>query len=140
MVRIFILVFQFCFNFGFKSKHQLDRQAISAIVVLDDRNLLTAASSIKWWHWPTKQLLKTFSGHTSEVQTLLPILFEDCAHAPKLPIHNKLNGLNGNGSIMKGDEKMHIDDDYEEEPQDENKLSSFYFLSAAKSDRYICAW
>lgn len=145
MVGIFIFCrFEFLFTiwlFFLKSKHQLDRQAVSAVVALDERNLLTASSLIKWWHWPNKQLLKTFNGHSSEVQTLWPIMFEDCTRVPKLPTHNKVNGgLNGNGTVlMNGDEKMHIDDE-EEEPQDENKLSSFYFLSAAKSDRYICAW
>lgn len=48
---------------------------INAIAVIDSKNILTASSSIKWWNWETRQLLKTFSGHSTEVRYLKPVLF-----------------------------------------------------------------
>lgn len=46
---------------------------ITSICALDAENLITGSNLIKWWNWPSKQLLKTFNGHSTEVQFLRPV-------------------------------------------------------------------
>lgn len=56
-------------------KATLDRAPITAVCAIDEANLLTGTSLIKWWSWPSKQLLKTFNGHSTEVRHLMPLRF-----------------------------------------------------------------
>lgn len=64
------------FGFFFISKTMLDPNSMTtSICVLDNENIITGSNQLKWWNWPKKQLLKTFSGHSNEIRFLRPILF-----------------------------------------------------------------
>nr|XP_046914381.1 probable serine/threonine-protein kinase cdc7 [Dermatophagoides farinae] len=59
-----------------KCKTMLDPNSMTtSICVLDNENIITGSNQLKWWNWPKKQLLKTFSGHSNEIRFLRPILF-----------------------------------------------------------------
>lgn len=49
----------------------MGKEKVSAVVSIpNSKNLLTASKSIKLWNSETKEMLKTFTGHSSEVMFL----------------------------------------------------------------------
>ncbi|CAH1993955.1 unnamed protein product [Acanthoscelides obtectus] len=62
----------------FLSKWKVGNETVSAILAVPDTNkIFTAAKSIKLWDVQTKQVLRTFTGHSSEVTCLKYILPSD---------------------------------------------------------------
>lgn len=60
------------------SKWKVGEEKVSAIVSIPNSNkLLTASKSIKLWDTETKEILKTFTGHSSEVMFLHVISIPD---------------------------------------------------------------
>lgn len=58
---------------GIKCKWKSDDEKITALAVLaDGKSLLTAGQygAVKWWDLTTKQLIRTFTGHTHQVTFL----------------------------------------------------------------------
>lgn len=72
----------FCWNIeakALKSKWKAGNEKITAILVLSDESrLLTASKNIKLWNVKKKELLKTFTGHSYEVNVLESIRQNDC--------------------------------------------------------------
>lgn len=54
-----------------KNKWKSGKGKVTAIVVMSEgKFLLTADRLIKWWDLSTKQVIHTFSGHTSQITSL----------------------------------------------------------------------
>ncbi|ELT88135.1 hypothetical protein CAPTEDRAFT_102327 [Capitella teleta] len=94
-----------------KHKWKGDKTPVTSVLVCpNDRHLLSAGRSIKLWDLETREMLKKFTGHSSEVISLFAVS----------PACNVENGAATNG---------HCSD-----------IDGSYFLSAAKGDRMINAW
>ncbi|VEN54071.1 unnamed protein product [Callosobruchus maculatus] len=66
----------------FLSKWKVGNETVSAILAIpDSKKILTAAKGIKLWDVQTKQVLHTFTGHSSEVTCLHYILPSDSSSA-----------------------------------------------------------
>ncbi|KAG1663724.1 WD repeat-containing protein 43 [Nymphon striatum] len=51
--------------------------SISAVLLMDQDNLLSSSHSIIWWNLQTKEIVKKFAGHKNEVNILTPIIFSE---------------------------------------------------------------
>lgn len=65
---------------GIKCKWKSGDEKVTALAVLaDGKSLLSAGQygTIKWWDLTTKQLIRTFAGHTHQVTFLRPVKIDD---------------------------------------------------------------
>lgn len=54
-----------------------DNKTITSIRAIDSKNILIAGHSIKWLDWENKTIIRTYSGHASEVRRLRHIKLPD---------------------------------------------------------------
>ncbi|KAG8193655.1 hypothetical protein JTE90_024018 [Oedothorax gibbosus] len=59
------------------SKWQADDEPLHSICVIDSNNMLSASTSILWWNIEEQTVIKKFSGHDSQILTLLPAISTD---------------------------------------------------------------
>lgn len=66
---VFVTLILFTQNF---SNWKAGSEYVSSILVLPDgKSLLSAARNVSWWNLKDKQLIRTFTGHSSDVTHLL---------------------------------------------------------------------
>ncbi|GBM92693.1 WD repeat-containing protein 43 [Araneus ventricosus] len=56
---------------------EADDEPLYSICVIDSDNLLVASTSISWWNIKEQTLIKKFSGHNTEILSLLPVIATD---------------------------------------------------------------
>ncbi|XP_076100373.1 WD repeat-containing protein 43-like [Mytilus galloprovincialis] len=67
-----------------RHKWKADKGSVHSMCLCSSNHLLTAGRSIKLWNVETKELLKTFTGHKTEIFRLLPLpLSADASDSPE---------------------------------------------------------
>lgn len=64
-----------------KHKWKASRHSVYSICLVDDTNLISASSTIKWWNLSTREVIKQFTGHATEIFRLLPVRFSNFSSA-----------------------------------------------------------
>ncbi|KAF8777673.1 WD repeat-containing protein 43-like [Argiope bruennichi] len=63
-----------------KKSWEADDEPLYSLCVIDSDNLLVASTSISWWNIKEHTLIKKFSGHNTEILSLLPVIATDVSY------------------------------------------------------------